>query len=129
MSKKILIAEDNKSLRNVLTDTFKDEGFEVKAAEDGAIALETAKEGMPDVLLLDILMPNMDGQEMLTQLREVPGGDNVIVIVLTNSDTSDKVLDFMNLGVSDYLTKADWQLEDIVTRVKERLGIKENSGE
>ncbi|MEX0748783.1 MAG: response regulator [Candidatus Saccharimonadales bacterium] len=123
MDKKILIVEDNKSLRNVLSDTFEDEGFIVKVADDGAVALATIESWLPDVILLDILMPNMDGKEMLTKLRALPDGDKVIVMVLTNSDTSDKVLDFLNLGVTDYLTKADWELEDIVTKVKERLNM------
>lgn len=121
MNKKLMVVEDNESLRNVLADTFKEEGFEVKTAADGAIALEALKDWIPDIILLDILMPNMDGKEMLTRLREMDEGDKIVVIVLTNSDASDRVLEFLNLGVSDYLTKADWELDDIVAKVKERL--------
>lgn len=119
--KKILIAEDNESLRNVLADTFEEEGFEVKTAGDGVEGLEVAKEWMPDGLLLDILMPNMDGREMLSKLRDMDGGDKVKVFVLTNSEASERVLEFMSMGASDYMTKSDWQLEDIVAKVKERL--------
>ncbi len=124
MAHKILIAEDNTSLQNVLADTFRDEGFEVKVANDGQEALDIAKTWAPDVLLLDILMPNMDGKEMLTSFRATDGGKNTIVIVLTNSDDSQQVLDLLSLGVSDYLTKADWELADIVKKVKERLAEK-----
>ncbi|MEX0934599.1 MAG: response regulator [Candidatus Saccharimonadales bacterium] len=121
MAQKILIAEDNTSLLNVLVDTFNDEGFDVKAAADGKEALDITKEWMPDVILLDILMPNMDGKEMLTNFRALDGSKDTIVIVLTNSDDSQQVLDLLSLEVSDYLTKADWELEDIVKKVKERL--------
>lgn len=121
MAQKILIAEDNTSLLNVLADTFTDEGFDVKKAVDGKEALDIAKSWMPDVILLDILMPNMDGKEMLTEFRTVDGSENTIVIVLTNSGNSQQVLDLLSLEVSDYLTKADWELEGIVKKVKERL--------
>lgn len=122
MAQKILVVEDNESLCNVLADTFTDEGFEVKTAFDGEEGLEAAKEWKPDVMLLDLLLPKKDGEDLLKELREEEGGDDVLVIALTNSDSSEKVFNLMNLGVTDYLTKSDWELSDLVKKVKERLG-------
>lgn len=123
MSHKILIVEDNESLCRIMADTFKDEGFEVTVAHDGEAGLEAALKGKPDLILLDIMMPKMDGKALLQELRKDPAGKDTQVIVLTNSDSGEKVLDFMNLGVSDYLTKADWELSDLVKKVKEKLGV------
>lgn len=121
MDKKILVVEDNESLCNVLADTFTDEGFTVKTAFDGEEGLSAAKEWQPDVILLDLLLPKMDGEELLKELRQEEGGENILVIALTNSDSSEKVYNLMNLGVTDYLTKSDWELSDLVAKVKERL--------
>ncbi len=118
---KLLIVEDNESLASVMSDTFSDEGYEVKSASDGEEGLKTAAEFQPDVVLLDVLMPKMDGLEMLKQLREQEGGDKVLVMALTNSDNSEHVLELMNLGVNDYLTKSDWELDDLVKKVQSRL--------
>lgn len=123
MSKKLLIVEDNESLSNVISDTFKDEGFDVKIAADGESGLEEAKTWQPDAILLDILMPKMDGIEMIKQLRQSEGGAEMLVVALTNSDSSEHVLELMNLGVTDYLTKSDWELNDLVDKVKQRLGV------
>lgn len=122
MDKKILVVEDNESLCNVLADTFTDEGFTVKTAFDGEEGLEAAKEWKPDVILLDLLLPKKDGEDVLKELRQEEGGEDILVIALTNSDSSEKVFNLMNLGVTDYLTKSDWELSDLVTKVKERLG-------
>lgn len=121
MDTKILVVEDNESLCNVLADTFTDEGFTVKTAFDGEEGLSAAKEWQPDVILLDLLLPKMDGEELLKELRQEEGGENILVIALTNSDSSEKVYNLMNLGVTDYLTKSDWELSDLVAKVKERL--------
>jgi len=83
--------------------------------------LEAAKEWGPDVMLLDLLLPKKDGEDLLKELREEEGGDSVVVIALTNSDSSEKVYNLMNLGVTDYLTKSDWELSDLVEKVKEKL--------
>lgn len=121
MAKKLLIVEDNESLANVMSDAFADAGFSVKIATDGEEGLEVAKAYLPDVILLDVLMPKMDGREMLRQLRQEEGGDKILVIALTNSDNSEHVLELMNLGVNDYLTKSDWELDDLVKNVESKL--------
>ena len=121
MAKKILIVEDNESLCRIMADTFSDEGFEVQTANDGEAGLAAALKWQPDLILLDILMPKLDGKEMLERLRAEPGGEKTKVIILTNSGSGQQVLEFMNLGVTDYLTKADWELSNLVEKVKQRL--------
>lgn len=115
--KKILIVEDESSLSGILKDKFEMEGFDVLMAENGLIGLETALREMPDMILLDIAMPVMDGLEMLKKLREDEGGKNLKVIILTNYGDMDKFVQAKDLGANDYLVKADWGMADIVERV------------
>jgi len=119
--KKILIVEDEKSLLDVLVMKFSDEGFEVHQARDGVQGLETAVVKKPDLILLDIIMPRMDGITMLKKLREDLWGKEVPVILLTNLGDSEKIAEVMEYGVYDYLVKAEWKMEELVERVKSRL--------
>ena len=119
--KKILIVEDEKSLLDVLVMKFSDEGFEVYQARDGVQGLETAIAKKPDIILLDIVMPRMDGISMLKKLRDNSWGKDVLVILLTNLGDSEKIAEVMEYGVYDYLVKAEWKMEELVERVKLRL--------
>ena len=123
VQKKILIAEDEPQLRKLLVQKFSSSGFTTFGAEDGAVALHVACKEHPDITLLDILMPNMDGMEMLRRLRKDPWGKDAIVILLTNLGGSERVVEGMELGVQEYFIKSDWKLEDIVKKVKEKLGM------
>jgi len=120
---KILIVEDDESLLNVLTDSFTAEGFTVLSAANGAIGLETALKEQPDIILLDIQMPVMDGLAMLDKLRQDDWGKQAEVILLTNFSDTEKVAIAAEKGAYDYLVKSDWKTEDIVKRVKKKLGI------
>lgn len=119
---KILIVEDEIPMREALLFKFQKEGFEMIAACDGEEGLKMAEEGRPDLILLDIVMSKMDGMTMLQKLREEDWGKDIPVILLTNLSESKKVLEAMEKGVHDYLVKSDWKLEDVVVKVKERLG-------
>ncbi len=121
--KKILIAEDEPQLRKMLVDKFSVSGFVVFGAEDGKVALAMALKEHPDLILLDILMPVMDGMEMLRELRKDSWGKNAHVMLLTNLRGSERVLEGVELGVREYFIKSDWKLEDIVKKVTEKLGI------
>lgn len=83
MSQVVLVAEDDPSVRITIEFVLKDEGFEVLLAEDGAEALKLALERTPDVILLDQIMPKMDGKEVLTALRKDPSTSAIPVFVLT----------------------------------------------
>lgn len=119
---KILIVEDEIPMREALLFKFQKEGFEAIAARDGEEGLRLAREGRPDLVLLDIAMPKMDGMTMLQKLRQEDWGKDIPVILLTNLSESKKVLEAMEKGVYDYLIKSDWRIEGVVEKVKERLG-------
>jgi len=124
---KILIIEDDAKARGALTEKFRHEGFDVDVAEGGAEGLDQARRLHPDLVLLDLVMPGMDGITMLRKLRaESDWGKSVPVIILTNlsSDTEEAIQDVVELMPAYYLVKADWKLNDIVEKVKDRLAPK-----
>lgn len=118
---KILIVEDEPSLVTILKNKFTREHFTVIEARDGKEGLAVAFNEHPDLILLDIIMPVMDGISMLNELRKDTWGKTAKVILLTNLSDSQKIDESLAQGVSDYLIKADWQLDDLVTKVKEKL--------
>lgn len=124
-NKKILIVEDELSLRNALRDKLSRENFAVLEAKNGEEGLEVALREHPDLILLDIIMPVMDGMTMLKKLRyENEWGKTVPVIILTNltSDNEERMRDITNTEPSYYLVKSDWKIEDVVAKIRERLG-------
>lgn len=121
--KKILIVEDELPLLRVLTDRFSAEGFVVFQASNGAEGYKAALESHPDIILLDLLMPLVDGNTMLAKIRKDPEGKNIPVMVLTNVNDAKTVSQAMSNGAHDYLVKSDWNIEDLVKKVKERLSI------
>jgi len=123
MKKKILIVEDEPSLLKILRDKFKDEGFEVFEAMNGIEGLEGALKNKPDLILLDIVMPRMDGMTMLKKLRQDSWGKGVSVMVLTNLSNSREIEEAVKNGVFDYLVKTDWKLDSVVSKVKQSLSL------
>jgi DNA-binding response OmpR family regulator len=123
-NKKILLVEDDTVLLNVLRDKLTSEGFEVLGAPNGKEGLDLALKAHPDLIMVDVLMPIMDGMEMTKRLREDEWGKKVPVIVLTNLNNEKNVADFLERGAYDYLVKASWSLEEVVKRVRERLSAK-----
>lgn len=121
--KTILIVEDETSMLRALTDKLSREGFAVLEAKNGKEGLEIALKEQPALILLDIVMPVMDGMTMLKKLRADTYGKNVPVILLTNLNESEKIAEAVESGVYDYLLKTDWKIEDVVKRTKERLQI------
>jgi len=119
--KKILVIEDDFSLRKALSDKLKREGFEVFEANDGEKGLEIILNKKIDLIMLDILMPKMDGLTMYKKLKENFGISGIPTIILTNLDDGEKISEFFKIGVYDYLFKADWKLEDVINKVKEKL--------
>lgn len=124
-NKKVLIIEDDEAMLNALYDTLSGEGFGVYKARDGKEGLTSALSEHPDIIVLDILMPEMDGTILMERLREDEWGQKVPVIVLTNvkpekNDILDGVIEYRP---AYYLVKSDVSLETIVTKIKELLGI------
>jgi len=126
-NKKILVieeVEDEKSLRDVLHDKFVNEGFKVLEARDGEEGLATALREHPDLILLDIVMPKMDGLTMMKKLREANDwGKHVPIILLTNlSADDDKIMAAItNNQPAYYLVKSNYTIEDLVEKIRERL--------
>lgn len=122
-NKKILVVEDDIDLREAMVDRFKAENFEVFEASDGEDGLEKALKIHPDLILLDLIMPKMDGTTMLRKLREDQWGHLVPVIVLTNISDAEKLAEALEIGVDEYLLKAEWKLKNVVEKVKKILGV------
>ncbi|MFZ2154312.1 MAG: response regulator [Candidatus Moraniibacteriota bacterium] len=119
--KKILIVEDESSLASILKDKFELEDFEVLLAENGLVGLNSALNNLPDMILLDIAMPVMDGLEMLKLLKADEKTKDLKVIILTNYGDMEKFTQANELGANDYLVKADWGMADIVSKVKKMI--------
>ncbi len=123
-TKKILIVEDEEAMRQALMDKFKASGFEVIGAPDGVAGLEMASSEKPDLIMLDILMPKMDGISLTKGIRTVGNwGKDVPIIMLTNLSDPDSVSEVAAYGVYDFLVKTDWRLDDVVALAKKKLNL------
>jgi len=120
---KILIVEDEPAMLNVLAVKLTQAGLTVITAGNGQEGLDVALAQHPDLILLDIIMPVMDGMTMLRELRKDSWGRSAKVVLLTNLSEAGKADESFEQGVYDYLVKSDWKLEDIVNKVKGKLGI------
>lgn len=121
--KKLLIVEDEVELLRILASQFDKKDFKVLEAADGEQGLKTALREHPDLILLDLVMPVMDGMTMLGKLRHDSWGKEVKVVVLTNLDDEHKVREALEPGTFDYLIKANWHINDVVKKVKTKLGM------
>lgn len=120
----ILIVEDEDSLLSALTTEFTSAGFHVLTAGDGEEGLRVALAEKPALILADVLMPKMDGIQMLHALREDPYGKDVPVVVLTNVHDTAAMVQALEHHAFDYLVKSDYTPGEIVAKVKKRLGIR-----
>ena len=117
--KTILIIEDDKILLEMYQDKFTNEGFEVIIAENGKQGLEKVISQKPDVILLDLMMPIMDGKTMLRKVREFPQFKRLPVIVLTNAGAIENIRETKRYdNACEFLIKSNVSLEEIVDRVK-----------
>ncbi len=120
--KKILIVEDEEDIREALVDELRSAGFETLEGKNGKDGLEVALREHPDLILLDIVMPVMDGMTMMKTLRKDSWGKQASIILLTNLSANDKIIEGI---VEDeplyYLVKSDWKISDVVTQIREKL--------
>jgi DNA-binding response OmpR family regulator len=124
--KKILVVEDEQALRKALVSSLKDADFEVVEASDGKAGLDKALEEHPDLMLLDLILPKMEGKDVVASLHKDSWGKTVPIIFLTNISDPIKVAEINEISSSnstlfDYLIKSDWRLEEIIGKVKEKL--------
>jgi DNA-binding response OmpR family regulator len=122
---KVLLVEDDSFLRDICFKKLKKEGFNVVAAIDGEEAVKKVGEFRPAIVLLDIILPAMDGFEVLKEIRSHKDMlvKNVPVIMLTNLGQEEDNKKALDLGASDYLVKAHFTTEEIVEKIKSRLGL------
>ena len=120
-NKKILVVEDEAPLLNVIADKLTSVGYSVIKAADGQQGLDLALSEQPDLILLDIIMPVMDGITMLKNLRQNDIGKDIEVVLLTNSNEYKMLAEALEQGARDYLVKSDWNLDDIVKLVDSKL--------
>jgi two-component system, OmpR family, phosphate regulon response regulator PhoB len=114
---KVLIVEDDRTISDVLTYNLNEFGFDVQAAANGAEGLERAKRFVPDVVLLDVMLPGMDGIEVCRQLRAAPETKSVKIIMLTaKSEEADQLIGF-NVGADDYVIKP-FSIRVLIERIK-----------
>ena len=118
---KILLIEDEEMLANMYEVKFQNEGFEVVKALDGASGLEMSKSTNPDMVLLDVIMPKMDGFSVLKSMREDPATKDLPVMLLTNLGQDEDIEKGKELGVIGYLVKANVTPSEVVEAVKKEL--------
>jgi DNA-binding response OmpR family regulator len=122
MAKNILIVEDELSMQRALKNRLEQSGYAVSTANDGEQAIAAIRASMPDLVLLDLIMPKLDGISVLREIKKDEKLAGVSVIILTNLSTGDKVAEAMQLGTFDFLVKANYSLDDVLKKVRERLG-------
>jgi len=114
----ILLIEDDSFLANIYKTKFDMEGFKVSVSEDGESGIEDAKRKHPDLILLDVLLPKLDGFTVLKKLKEDTALKDIPVILLTNLGQKDDVDKGLELGAEDYLIKAHFKPSETVEKVK-----------
>ena len=118
---RILIVEDEPTLQKTLSVALEQAGYEIKGALDGEIGLKLAKEMKPDLILLDLILPKMDGFEVLEEIKKDEGIKDIPVIILTNLESSQDIEKALVLGAKTYLVKANYDLKDVIQKVKENI--------
>lgn len=120
---KIAIIEDDPVINQMYRMKFESEGFEVHVAENGLSGISMVKDFRPDLVLLDIQMPQMTGTETLAAIRKEDWGKQVPVIVLTNLGEEEAPKSLRSMGIHSYIVKADLTPRQVVERVKDALGL------
>jgi DNA-binding response OmpR family regulator len=122
--KKILFVEDEAAIQKTLGESLRKKGYDVQAAMDGEIGLRLAKSEQPDLILLDLILPKLHGLDLLERIRKDKETKNIPVIILTNLENVGEVERALELGATTYLVKANYSLEEVVTKVKKAMGDK-----
>lgn len=119
-NKKILVLEDDAAMREIVTHKLKSAGFDIKSAENGSIGYMLIEQEKPDLVVMDLMMPDMDGYEVLKRLRSHKDEkiSKVPVIVLSNLWSKDDILKARQYNVADYMIKAYFTPEEILGKIE-----------
>ncbi len=120
---KIAIIEDDAAIHQMYRMKFESEGFDVKLADNGRTGIELVKKFQPDIILLDLQMPEVGGPETLKMIRDNPASKDTPVIILTNLGEEEAPKELRALGVSGYIVKADYTPRQVVSKVKDILKV------
>ncbi|MFA5360325.1 MAG: response regulator [Patescibacteria group bacterium] len=120
---KIFLIEDDSFLLSMYATKFEIENFKVIMAEDGDKGVRLAAKEMPDIILLDILLPKMDGFEVLGEIKANPKIAKIPVILLTNLSQKDEIDKGLKMGAADYLIKAHFMPSEVVDKIKKLLNL------
>ena len=118
---KIAIIEDDQAISQMYRIKFEAEGFDVETAANGRLGLKLAENMLPDIILLDLMMPEMNGDEMLTKLREKSWGKDIKVIILTNIGEQEAPDILKTLGARKFIVKAEMTPRQVAEMVKTEL--------
>lgn len=118
---KIAIVEDDAAISQMYRIKFESEGYKVNTAENGLLGLQLVESMRPDILLLDLMMPQMNGDEMLKKLRQTAYGKDLKVVILTNMGESEAPETIDDLGVSAFIVKANMTPRQVTELVKKHL--------
>jgi DNA-binding response OmpR family regulator len=121
VAKKILIIEDDKFLRELITRKLSGDGFNIVEATDGEEGMKKLKEEKPDLVLLDLILPGIDGFEFLTKAKEDPSISSIPIIILSNLGQREEVEKGLKMGATDYLIKAHFTPGEIIEKIKNIL--------
>lgn len=121
MTTKIAIIEDDQAISQMYRIKFEAEGYEVETAENGKLGLQLCEKMQPDIVLLDLMMPEMTGDEMLEKLRMTTFGKDTKVVILTNMGEQEVPQKVKDLGVTDVILKADMTPRQVAELVKNKL--------
>ena len=119
--KKILVVEDDKFLRDLIVQKLEDEGFDVSEAVNGEEGVKMAAEELPHIILLDLILPGMDGFAVMEEIRKSPKTKNIPIIILSNLGQKEDVERGLSLGATDFLIKAHFTPGEIIEKVKKTL--------
>ncbi|MBP7927946.1 response regulator [Patescibacteria group bacterium] len=122
MSKKILIVEDDEAFYNICATELKLKGYDVVHVSDGNLAVTRVKEEKPNLVLLDIILPGVNGLDILRELKEQDETKEVKVIMLTNFGTDDNISKAVELGADDYLMKYNIVSSELAGKLAQYLG-------
>lgn len=118
---KILLVEDDSFLLGMYAAKFESDGFKVTTAEDGEKAIRLALKELPNIILLDLVLPKISGFKVLKQLKQEPATARIPIILLTNLSQRDEVEKGLKMGAEDYLIKAHFMPSEVMEKIKKVL--------